>query len=374
MSDKKQDSISLAAVQALCLKRNIPFFSYRLPGSPELHFGAQTDGNPETFRGFADTRREDGFLFSPFDTQEKLPALFIRNDLSFTGRLENHTDWLRLQAIHRPDRPAGQRESDCSRQEYNRQVSAFISALKQGSLKKAVLSRTITVNGNAREEAPVLFEKMVRQYPDAFVFLVSIPGTAVWTGATPEIFLHQSPSAVTAMSLAGTQPASQEPEAVSWPYKDREEQQIVSDYIRHVFSSVCAGQVQCSGPATYRAGNVYHLCSIFKAPVLLSGLQADRLITGLHPTPAVGGFPKEKALQLIKETENHDRRYYAGYLGPVHENGTFSLFVNLRSMELFPDAFRLYVGGGITALSDPETEWRETEIKSQTMLNLIYNQ
>ena len=49
----------------------------------------------------------------------------------------------------------------------------------------------------------------------------------------------------------------------------------------------------------------------------------------------------------------------------------FDLFVNLRTMEVFDDALRLYVGGGITPLSDPETEWQETCQKADTLLNLI---
>ena len=85
----------------------------------------------------------------------------------------------------------------------------------------------------------------------------------------------------------------------------------------------------------------------------------------------MGGFPIREALKIICETENRERRYYAGYLGPVYGNGQFDLFVNLRSMELFRDRVELHVGGGLTALSDADSEWNETEIKSRTLLNLI---
>ena len=43
----------------------------------------------------------------------------------------------------------------------------------------------------------------------------------------------------------------------------------------------------------------------------------------------------------------------------------------LRNGRVFDDALRLYVGGGITPLSDPETEWQETCQKADTLLNLI---
>ena len=95
------------------------------------------------------------------------------------------------------------------------------------------------------------------------------------------------------------------------------------------------------------------------------------MVGQLHPTPAVCGLPKKRAMQIITEIEKRDRGYYAGFLGPLQASGAFDLFVNLRTMEVFDDALRLYVGGGITPLSDPETEWQETCQKADTLLNLI---
>jgi isochorismate synthase len=40
-------------------------------------------------------------------------------------------------------------------------------------------------------------------------------------------------------------------------------------------------------------------------------------------------------------------------------------------MQVFKDKFALYVGGGITADSDALKEWEETEMKSQTMADVI---
>lgn len=368
---KREDRISVTEAQSLCLKQNISFFSYSLPGSPDRHFGAQMNEKPELFRGFAISREKNGFVFSPFDTNGSLPALFIPEDIAFTNWSEEINDRRRLEAVHHPSLPLSHQDSDCNREVYDKQIATFISAFKQGVLKKAILSRTITLPGDAYEKAPLLFDEMVREYPDAFVFLVSVPGIATWIGATPEIFLQQTTTALSTMSLAGTQAATGKADSVVWEYKDREEQQIVSDYITGIFKRTCGSRFSVTGPQTLRAGNVYHLCTHFECPVVLPGERADAMCRELHPTPAVGGFPKEPALTLIRQTERHDRRYYAGYLGPVRSDGTFNLYVNLRSMELFPDAFRLYAGGGITALSDADKEWQESGIKAQTMSHLI---
>ena len=47
------------------------------------------------------------------------------------------------------------------------------------------------------------------------------------------------------------------------------------------------------------------------------------------------------------------------------------IFVNLRCAKIFQNKLNLYVGGGITAESNPEDEFHETEIKAETLLSVI---
>lgn len=86
---------------------------------------------------------------------------------------------------------------------------------------------------------------------------------------------------------------------------------------------------------------------------------ANRVLDELHPTSAVCGMPKHQALEFILAHEGYDRQFYSGFLGPVHMEGRSSLFVNLRCMQLAADYASLYVGGGITAQSDPASESRD---------------
>lgn len=190
-------------------------------------------------------------------------------------------------------------------------------------------------------------------------------------GSYPETFLKYDRNGFFTMSLAGTQPATTPKEKIVWSEKDRIEQQIVTDYITRILQPIFTRNLEITGPETVQAGNVYHLCTLFKSDEQLPAEEIDQLISLLHPTPAVCGIPKKRAMQLISEIEKQERRYYAGYLGPIQQNGAFNLFVNLRSMELFNDALKLYVGGGITPASDPENEWEETCTKADTLLNLI---
>jgi isochorismate synthase len=89
----------------------------------------------------------------------------------------------------------------------------------------------------------------------------------------------------------------------------------------------------------------------------------------LHPTSAVGGMPKQAALDFLHQYEGYDRAYYSGFLGPVNlpVAGVSRLYVNLRGLQLRPQEAILYAGTGLTVDSDPAREWQETELKLTTV-------
>src|SRR5699024_7527201 len=97
------------------------------------------------------------------------------------------------------------------------------------------------------------------------------------------------------------------------------------------------------------------------------------LIKSLHPTPAVAGLPIAPSLACILQYEGYDRQYYCGIIGETSPDNTAHLYVNLRCMQIGEKEIAIYVGGGITAASDPEEEWRETIIKGKTMEDCIHS-
>ena len=82
-------------------------------------------------------------------------------------------------------------------------------------------------------------------------------------------------------------------------------------------------------------------------------------------------MPKEKALQLIDQLEQHDRLYYAGFLGNMNVKGETELFVNLRCLKVNRDSLSLFVGGGLTRGSQIDEEWLETESKAEVLGRII---
>ena len=353
---------------AFCLKRGIAFYAYRLPGEKSFCFGAQLEGEVVCLDSVENLADSDGFVAVPFREDEGAAPLFIRGDVVFEGMMEEQEVLANLQQAERKKGVDVKPKKACSREDYRKQADGMIGALQQKVARKAVLARGIVVETDAYCRAPQWFESLALRYPDAFVFLVSVPGKMTWMGATPEILLKQEEREVVTMSLAGTRKVGSVGE---WGGKELEEQRIVTEYIANLLQKV--GEWSVEGPFTKQAGGVEHLCTVFKKNGQLSLVDVERLRRILHPTPAVGGFPLREALEIIRREEGIHRRYYAGYVGPWYRSGCFQWYVNLRSMELFPGAVRLYVGGGITALSDAEKEWEETVMKSRTLLDVIGN-
>ena len=338
--------------------------------------------------------QEPRFVFSPFLSDDRHPTLCIRADLhltaaGLTARRElwngQRRQWEEFLATYQARRasathtqpawygPSDRSPSHCSTYvEYCDLVRRAIDFIEASGLEKVVVSRTAEVALPAGFDPVTIFQRLCWRYPDAFVSLVALPGVGTWIGASPELLLNVDQHSLSTMALAGTQarPAGLSLSALRWSPKELAEQALVSAYIRQFFKQAGVAALQETGPETVAAGNVAHLQSSFhvKLPRNQRMALANRVLHELHPTSAVCGMPKDKALAFILQQECYDRSFYSGYLGPLHIDGQSSLYVNLRCMQLRQTTANLYVGGGVTDDSQPEAEWRETELKAETLL------
>lgn len=352
----------LRSLQTELIRGSLPFVSWRLPGisAPE------TIGSSKLPEQITDIRNLNklgsGFIVAPFLSTDS--ALFIPRQWCRRGF---HFDPLPLKFESRKH-PLPPREIEfIGKKEYMQGVESAIQRIKQGELAKVVLSRIVAELLPDGFDVSLLFEQLCSNYPRAFVYLIHLPGKGIWAGASPELLAKIEGEEITTMALAGTRKAGI---TGNWAIKEQEEQHWVSQYIAELFTESGATRVQQSEAYTSNAGPVEHLRTDFSAhlPVGYSG----QLIENLHPTPAVCGWPKERALEVITALETHDREFYTGFVGPVNGNGgNGELYVNLRCLQIADHHAYIYVGGGITVDSDPEAEWEETILKSKTLLDVI---
>ena len=366
---------------------------WRLPGTSQPQ--AMVDFNhPVRFAPVDFLERRSAFIFAPFVSEPAGAAFQLQADLWFDGeRLHSHRpngSPARAERAERffaaltadaPCAPRGWYRADATRthaateDEFIALVRKAIDFIRASGIAKVVVSRTVPVPLPPQFDPVKAFLSLCTRYPHAFVSLTAIPGVGVWLGATPEVLLTLDHEGLTTMALAGTQqrPADLPLDQVQWGRKEIVEQEMVADYVRSFFAAAGVAGVEERGPQTVAAGSVVHLQTLFRVnlPEAERLALANRVLDELHPTSAVCGMPKRKALAFILAHEGYDRSFYSGFLGQVHIQGRSSLYVNLRCMRLGVDQAHLYVGAGITIDSDPVAEWRETALKAETMLAVL---
>ncbi len=258
-------------------------------------------------------------------------------------------------------------------------VQQTIDAINDNHVQKVVVSRSKKFVLAEKFDAAKFFDALSDRYPNAFVYLTFIPGTGMWLGATPEVLIEIDDNKLfKTVALAATQSYDREvsrPEDASWSTKDIEEQALVSRYIINCFKKIRLREFEELGPRTYVSGDLIHLKTDFTVDmeqVAFSQL-GSVMLQLLHPTSAVCGMPKEPAQEFIQNHEKFDREYFSGFLGPVNIHEETHLFVNLRCMKVMAGEGQLFAGAGIIASSNPEKEWKETEIKMDILLK-VYNE
>jgi isochorismate synthase len=306
---------------------------------------------------FSEKMTENGFVFCPFDTTQK--GILIPHNQS--DRLEFELEKKEFDLPHFNDFNPTEHGKDF----HLNLVQKAIDFINTGKAKKIVISRKQKFDFNSQHVVS-LFEKLLFQYPEAFVYLWYHPTVGLWMGATPEKLVALENDSFSTMALAGTQIFH---ENIVWQEKEKLEQQFVTEFIKNNLLPY-SDSLNFSETFTKKAGHLAHLCTTISGKLKIE-FTLQNLIEQLHPTPAVCGTPREVAKSFILENEGYNREFYTGYLGEINYLKQSSLFVNLRCMKIEENRVQLFVGGGITAESIPEKEWEETVNKSKILSRFL---
>ena len=236
--------------------------------------------------------------------------------------------------------------------------------------EKVVISRCKTIKADlGLRDLFTAFIKAHKRYKNAYLSLAYIPGEGYWFGASPEVFLEKRDGAFMIDALAGTLPNTNNVKP-KWRAKELDEQNYVVEYVKRVLKDLDITDFKYEKPESINAGPVWHLRTRFQ---INDVPDIEKLMTVLHPTPAVCGTPRIKAYDFINKNEGHQRGWYSGYWGPVNFNKAkdLRLYVNLRCLHADSECLTLFAGGGITSASKLEEEWAETDFKMTTLLDVL---
>jgi salicylate biosynthesis isochorismate synthase/menaquinone-specific isochorismate synthase len=253
-------------------------------------------------------------------------------------------------------------------------VESASARLRAGDAAKVVLAREVLARGDGVVSAAMVARSLRAAYPSCFTYLITGADGTAFAGASPELLIRRSGRRAFSQPMAGSvargateaedERLARELQASS---KDAVEHRIVSDFVVDALRPF-AQSVSARPPEVVRFTNIQHLATSVTAELVEPAADVLQLAAALHPTPAVGGWPRQAADALIDELEAMERGWYAGAVGWVDSLGDGEFAVALRCGLMWEDGARLYAGVGVMPDSDPARELEETELKFKALL------
>ncbi len=235
-------------------------------------------------------------------------------------------------------------------------------AIARGALEKVVCARRVSVSSERDLVAEDVFERLPRA---SLRFLVR-RGRSSLVGASPEHLFRKRGARLSSEALAGTRSDDEDAAALLASGKDRAEHAPVVRAIHDALVSLGARVAIDDAPRLRHAANVVHLRTAIEAE-LPPTVEATALLAALHPTPALGGSPREAAMAFIRAHEA-PRGWYGGPLGTIDREGDAEVHVVLRAGVVRGARAFAFAGGGVVRSSDPRAELQETRLKLAPLL------
>ena len=254
-------------------------------------------------------------------------------------------------------------------------VVAARDAVRAGELTKAVIARPIRVRSSEPIDVHAVLHRLRASFGSSYRY--SIDG---FIGASPELLVEVDGAIVRSHPLAGTAPRTGDVDNdariaadLIASTKNQVEHRVVIDVVHDTLLPWASYLDWEPEPSIVTVANVQHLGTRMEGMLSQPGPSVIHLVRALSPTPALGGHPRDAAIDLIQRVEGFERGRYGGAVGWVDATGNGTWAVAIRCAELSDDrcSARLVAGGGIVAASDPHAELAETQAKFQAMLSAI---
>ncbi len=276
-----------------------------------------------------------------------------------------------------PERSAGLSgrlpDDALQKDQWKEMVNRALQEIQQGTVEKLVLSREFYMHSLQPFNPRVVLCRLRTSYGNCTIFAFA-RGKSCFLGATPECLVRLQGRTVEMNCLAGSiaRGTTEEEdrflgETLLTSSKDQHEHRVVVRALQDALEPVCASLSVPQIPTLLLLPNVQHLSTPIRG-ILKQELDILHLVERLHPTPALGGVPREAALSLIRTYERWGRGWYAAPIGWMDGQGSGEFVVAIRSALLRGKEARLYTGCGIVSGSDAEREYEESCLKLRPML------
>jgi menaquinone-specific isochorismate synthase len=308
------------------------------------------------------------------------PLAHAQNDDSWKTRLLEEA-WQFYQSMHAPTQAAAipayeKRHDHPTRERWQMMMLHARDRMQAGDFGKVVLSRRAHLEFSETVNAADLFRQLLTVDEESFIFAVQSPTGRCFMGRSPERLLAWQKRRFQLDAIAGTRRRSLSASG-DQAFSDDMQQSPKEQNEHHLVRRAITDLLEAEGVSFHaveeqgiiRLKHVQHMRTRLHGE-MPAGRRPAELLPLLHPTPAVGGFPRHPALEFMLAEEGYDRGWFAGGIGVFHgDQGDVA--IGIRSALLDGQSLWIYAGAGIVPGSDPDAEWQEIEAKMQNFLGLL---
>lgn len=260
---------------------------------------------------------------------------------------------------------------------YRTMIHSAQDAIREGEAYQLCVTTQLTVQ--CALDATALHRVIRESNPTHHQALLR-SGDVSFVCASPETFLDiTTGGVVTTRPIKGTRPRGVTPEddrALAQELvesdKERAENLMIVDLMRNDLSHVCTvGSVSVPELLVVESyASVHQLVSTVTGE-LRRDVDLVDVLDATFPAGSMTGAPKRRAVELLGRWESGPRGYYSGIIGVWRVDGSATLAMTIRTAVVTHTGLSIGVGGGITALSAPDSEITEVGIKAMPFLRAL---
>lgn len=259
---------------------------------------------------------------------------------------------------------------------WHQMLHTALQTLSTGELAKIVLARQSDFTLSQTVDPLSVLLAMRCGKARLFRFCFQLTAGQAFIGASPERLYLRRDRTLHTEAVAGTRPrgaSRADDQALGQTLlnseKDNREHQFVVQSLRTALAQLCKLVGLDQEPVLLKLNQVQHLHTACHG-ILTDGVTDGEILPRLHPTPAVGGFPKRPAREAIDQLEPFERGWYAAPVGWVSCNAA-EFAVAIRSGLVVNHQLSLFSGAGIVPGSNPSDEWQEIENKLRAFTTVL---
>jgi menaquinone-specific isochorismate synthase len=368
---ERDGQITRAAVGSLVTFSRIPQFSGTIPYEIRLYggirFAKKYPPNDDTWQRFSQV----SFWLPQIELSQnrgKTEAVF--HFLNENPSLEaSHKQFdVKIEPPSSKTYPLLNRHETPNFETWQKGTQTVLQAISSGELNKLVLARKTRLQFSQPISPWPLLRHLIEKATHATLFAFQLSPSVCFLGATPEKLFERVGNVLNADAIAATRPRgktveedSQFEQELLHDSKELREFNIVKEFLETAITPF-SKERRWEGPdQILKTSHVQHIHNRLNA-VLKNQTSDAELIDALHPTPALGGFPRKPALSLLRQIEPFDRGWYGAPIGVISPSGA-SLYVAIRSALIRHHSLDLFAGTGVVDGSTAEYEWDELEQK-----------